>query len=101
MSGACHESPFRNHQHTPVGYGVGATMTVSITGPGMVNLRFQGCSRWGCGGRTEVMTDHFRALDGWRGIAALSVALLHFSPWPMWGEGRDVWALFVPFFFIL
>lgn len=47
------------------------------------------------------MTEHFRALDGWRGIAALSVALFHFSPWPMWGENRDAWALFVPFFFIL
>jgi peptidoglycan/LPS O-acetylase OafA/YrhL len=49
------------------------------------------------------LTKRFDVLDSWRGLAALSVALLHYPAWRGWegAENRDVWAVAVPFFFML
>ena len=45
----------------------------------------------------------FDALDSWRGLAALLVALLHYPAWRGWegADNRGVWAVAVPFFFVL
>src|SRR5512141_2294033 len=48
-------------------------------------------------------TNHFQALDGWRGLCACLVALFHFhgySPVYSWDVIRNSY-LFVDFFFVL
>lgn len=56
------------------------------------------CLRAGQRTTLAIMTKHhFGALDGWRGIAALSVALMHFAG----ADRRATFGFYVPFFFVL